>query len=87
MKCESEKEHNGIHWPYSENLKERGNLDSQRCMLSSQKRRDPQPGTLSEKYDLCRMPWSKEDQYNRLTVALTKTFGLGFEHNKVNEQN
>ena len=52
--------------------------------MSKKKRQDPQPGTLSKRQNLCITSRSKKDQFRDLTVALTKTVGLGFEHININ---
>jgi len=64
--------------------KERRNFGSQHCMLSQKRGRgvgeDPQPGSLSQKHNLCITPRPKTDQCRGLTAALTKSFRLGFKH-------
>ena len=50
-------------------------------VLKKSKRQDHQPGTLSQKHNLCISPRSKNINAGALQWRL-KTFGLGFEHTK-----
>jgi hypothetical protein len=80
--------------PYSEILKERkkerkkerGNLDSERCKLSSRKGRSSTTDFIRAVQSL-HYATVKRDQCRDLTMPLTKTFVLGFEHTTVNVQN
>jgi hypothetical protein len=51
------------------------------------KRKAPQPGDFIRKVQPLHYPKVKKDQCRGITVAVTKVFGVGFKHIKVNVQN
>jgi hypothetical protein len=87
-KCESKKSVTVSICPYSEIHKERTRkLDSKHFIFSLFKKKKSPTRNFNRKVQPLHYPTVKKDHCRGITVAVTKTFSLGFKHIKANVQN